>query len=311
MKVLVTGGAGFIGSHLVDGLIEARNDVFVIDRQRQDRPRFLNPGARYYKMSLADPEVSGVIASEEPDAVCHLAAQISVTRSVTDPVLDAEHNITDAVRLLENAKRAGCRHFLFASSGGAIYGDHPKRPTPEVFDARPISPYGVSKQAFEHYLQGVGDMRTVTLRMSNVYGPRQSSKGEASVIAIFIDRILAAEPVEIFGDGGATRDYLYVSDAVRAFILALESDASGTFNVSSGTETNLLDLWKTLKGAHGNEHPMRHADERPGEVRRSVLDPSSARGAFGWEPEIAFPLGLRKTYDWCNKMYGEGRCQGN
>ena len=305
MKVLVTGGSGFIGSHLVDGLIEAGHNVLVIDHHERERRRFLHPEAQYHKMTFASRGATDVLQKERPDAVCHLAAQISVTRSVADPIFDAERNVFDSVKLLEEARKAGCEHFLFASSGGAIYGDHPVRPTPEIMGAKPISPYGVSKQAFEHYLAGVGDMRCASLRMSNVYGPRQSSKGEASVIAIFIDRLLAAEPVQIYGDGSSTRDYLFAPDAVRAFLAALESDVSGTFNVSSGQETSLLDLWETLRGVHGEEHPMKHAPARVGEVQRSVLDPSSARETFGWEPQVSLRDGLQKTYDWYKEGYGK------
>lgn len=305
MKVLVTGGSGFIGSHLVDGLVHAGHDVMVIDHHKRDRKRFLHDAARYYKMSFASEEASEVLASERPDAVCHLAAQISVTRSVAQPLLDAEQNIVDSIRLLENVRRNGCGHFLFASSGGAIYGDHPKRPTPVIHGAKPISPYGVSKQAFEHYLDGVSDLRTAVLRMSNVYGPRQSAKGEASVIAIFIDRLLRGEPVRIYGDGTSTRDYLFVEDAVRAFIAALESPESGIFNVSSGVETDLVSLWETLRDVHGQPHPMKHAEARPGEVQRSVLDPSSAHEAFAWAASTSLERGLERTYEWFQETYAD------
>jgi len=304
MKVLVTGGAGFIGSHIVDALIDGGHSVVVLDHQKEDRPRHLNASATYKQYDLSDERVQTLFRDESFDGVCHLAAQISVTKSVNDPVHDAERNILDAISLLELARKHGTKRFVFASSGGAIYGDHPERPTGLLTDAKPISPYGVSKQAFERYLHAQKDVQAVTLRMSNVYGPRQASKGESAVVATFIDRLLEGEPVQIFGDGHSTRDYLYVHDAVEAFVQALEGEAEGIVNVASGEETSLLRLWETLLSVHGKQHPMKHAPARRGEVKRSVLDPSSAHEVLGWAPKTSLEKGLRETHTWFTDAYG-------
>jgi UDP-glucose 4-epimerase len=307
MKVLITGGAGFIGSHLVDALIAGGHDVIVVDHHRKDKLRFPNPQATIYKLSFQDPGLAQIFASEKPDAVCHLAAQISVTRSVTDPVWDANTNIVSAINVLDLAKQFGCKKFIFASSGGAIYGDHPERPTPEKYDTQPISPYGISKQSFEYYLdlyrQHFG-VPTVSLRFSNVYGPRQLSAGEASVIAIFLERLRTGALATIFGDGSTTRDYLFVRDAVEAFVKALTSDFVGTVNIATGEETSVLGLWNLLKEIHGTDHPLEFQPFRAGEVQRSVLSAQTARTAIGWEPKRALRDGLKETYDWYMATFG-------
>ncbi len=308
MKVLITGGAGFIGSHLVDALVASGHEAIVVDHHLKDKLRFPNPQAKIYKLSFQSPELADVFAAEKPDAVCHLAAQISVTRSVVDPVLDATTNIVSAINVLDLAKQFGCKKFVFASSGGAIYGDHPERPTPEKYDTKPISPYGIGKQAFEYYLDLYREhfgLPTVALRFSNVYGPRQMSAGEASVIAIFLERLRTGNIATIFGDGSTTRDYLFVGDAVDAFVKALTNDFVGTINIATGEETSVLELWELLKDIHGGEHELEFQPFRAGEVQRSVLSAATAHQAIGWRPRMALRDGLKETYDWYMAPFGK------
>ncbi|MCH8049130.1 GDP-mannose 4,6-dehydratase [Patescibacteria group bacterium] len=301
MKVLVSGGSGFIGSHLVDTLVAAGHEVIVVDHHKRKKRRFPNPAATLHKMSFHHPALSEIFRLERPDAVCHLAAQISVTHSVADPIMDAQTNIVNSVALLDLARKSGCKTFIFASSGGAIYGDHEIRPTPEVFDSAPLSPYGVGKQSFEHYLDFYRKhhaMRSAVLRFSNVYGPRQFSGGEASVISIFINKLISGDPAVIFGDGSATRDYLYVADAVDALAKTLESSFNGVVNVSSGEEISVVELWKKLKAIHGQDHPVEFHQQRTGEVQRSCLSTTLAKEKLGWQPKTSLEEGLRKTYEW-------------
>ncbi|MFH1711751.1 MAG: NAD-dependent epimerase/dehydratase family protein [Patescibacteria group bacterium] len=301
MKILVTGGSGFIGSHLVDTLVAGGHEVVIVDHHQREKKRFPNSAAKLYKLSFDDPALSEVFISEQPDAVCHLAAQISVTYSVAQPIEDANRNIINSVRLMEMARQGGCEHFVFASSGGAIYGDHKLRPTPEVFDAEPLSPYGIAKQTFEYYVDFYRDkygMKNGVLRFSNVYGPRQFSGGEASVISIFINKLLAGQPATIFGDGSSTRDYLFVTDAVHALAQALEQSFNETVNVSSGTEISVVELWDRLKRIHGVEHELDFQPERAGEVKCSCLSPQTAKEKLGWRAQFSLDEGLKQTYDW-------------
>lgn len=302
MKILVTGGAGFIGSHLVDRLVNLGHEVQIIDQQRSKRKRFLNPGAVIHKMTIKSPQVKRVFEEFKPDIVFHLAAHISVTASVADPIMDAEINIVNALSLLEIGKKSGVKKFVFTSSGGAIYGDHPLRPTPELMDVSPLSPYGIAKQSFEHYLDHyshVHNMQSVTLRFSNVYGPRQQVVGGyAGVIPVFISRLLNGQEITIFGDGSSSRDYIYVEDAVNALVSALDCNATGVINVSTGKETSILDLWTALKIIHGMDHPMKHMPSRPGEVSRSVLLSKKAEKELEWVAKTSLKKGLENTYNW-------------
>lgn len=301
LTVLVTGGGGFVGSHLVDALIEQGHTVVVIDHYKREKQRFEHADSCYYRIGFEDPYVEDILAHEKPDAIVHLAAQISVPASVQNPAYDAQVNILDSIALLEMAARTGVKQFLFASSGGAIYGDHPERPTPEVFDARPLSPYGISKQSLEHYLdfyRAQYGMRTGVLRFSNIYGPRQFSGGEASVVSIFINKLLDSEPAVIFGDGSSTRDFVYVGDAVQAFVCALDSGLDDVVNISSGSDISVVDLWGQLKQVHGEDVAHEFAPERPGEVARSCLSPKRAGNLMDWAPQTELPSGLRETYSW-------------
>lgn len=304
MKVLVTGGAGFVGSHLVDGLVEAGYDVVVVDHHQREKLRYPNVKTVVYKMSFNDPQMADVLADEKPEVICHLAAQISVTKSIADPIFDANRNIIDSLQLLERARLAGVKKIIFASSGGAIYGDYPIQPTPLVENSQPTTPYGVSKQILEYYLAAYYTMYGldyVALRFANIYGPRQqvSKFGEeGNVISIFLNRLLTGKPITIFGDGQASRDYLYVKDAVQAFLYAIKSEYVGKVNVSTSQETSVQELFDNLVAIHGADQPVVYEPLRKGETMRSVLDNSSAKVCLGWEPTIMLDEGLRLTYDW-------------
>jgi UDP-glucose 4-epimerase len=308
MKVLITGGAGFIGSHLVDRLVEEGHSVVIVDHHKKTKHRFPNTQATVYKIGFGEAQISEVLIEEKPDAICHLAAQISVTKSVADPAHDARVNILDSITLLDAARKAGVQHFVFASSGGAIYGDHPERPTPELMDAQPLSPYGMSKQAFERYLNQYCErhgMRHVVLRFANAYGPRQLPGGEAAVIPIFLRELMMGGQARIFGDGSSTRDFVYIDDITEAFLRALKSDYRGTINIASGQETSVMTLLNTLKEIHGATHEHVHDEDRAGEIKRSVLDPSLAKETLGWESRTGLRDGLKKTYDWFKNHLNE------
>lgn len=303
MKVVVTGGAGFIGSHVVDALVARGDEVIVIDHYKREKLRFENPQSRIHKISFGHESVEQIFQKEKPEAIIHLAAQISVTASIIDPIDDAARNILESLRLLQAAEKNGCRRFVFVSSGGAIYGDHPVRPTPVLDDPYPLSPYGVAKLTFEHYLAGMrsrSHLSTITLRFANIFGPRQQLKatGEGNVMAVYFARIIQGKPVIIFGDGAATRDYVYVSDAVHAVLLALDSQAEGIVNIGSGDGVSVQAVYDMIMKIHGSEHPLLYEPFRLGEVFHSVLDPSSGKEVLGWETKVSFEEGVEAMYVW-------------
>lgn len=303
MKVLITGGAGFLGSHLADALVALGHHVVVIDHHRREKLRFPNPNVVMHKVGFEHETVEQVFAYERPEIVFHLAAQISVTKSIAQPLLDAQRNIVNSLEFLRLARKYGCTKFIFASSGGAIYGDHPIRPTPILENALPLSPYGVGKQSFEWYMEQqyqAHGLPYLSLRLSNLYGPRQqlSSVGEGNVVSTFLNHLMGGTPITIFGDGSASRDYLYATDAVAAFVRAMSSDFSGVVNVGTGQETTVRELFDTLIAIHGKDHPLVHEPFRNGEVTRSVLSYDSARDLLGWEPKMSLRNGLEETYRW-------------
>ena len=311
-RVVVTGGAGFIGSHLVDALVARGDEVLVIDdlsTGRQGRlVDALRAGALLEQADVRDEGAMRRLLREwRPDAVLHLAAQADVTRSVADPELDARVNHGGTVHVLEAARAAGARRFVFASTGGALYGDAEVLPTPEAAPIRPLSPYGANKLAAEQEVERFGrsGMSTVSLRLANVYGPRQDSGGEGGVVAIF-SRALAEDttPV-IFGDGSSTRDYVYVADVVDAFIAAADGTATGALNIGGGRETSVADLLDTLAHVAGTEPVApEHAPARDGEVARSCLDAGLAAEALGFAPAWDLGDGLRKTYESYAEVFG-------
>lgn len=303
--VLITGGAGFLGSHLADFYSAQGDRVIIIDHHKREKLRFIPEGAEVHRLDFTDPHVREVIMDTHPDVVFHLAAQISVTKSVIFPSEDAKRNIVASLRFLEWCKDAGVGKIVFASSGGAIYGDHPVRPTPLLQNAQPLSPYGIGKQAFEHYLESAAATHRISwvaVRFSNLYGPRQQVAkpiGEGNVISLFLDKLLVTgEPFTVFGDGSASRDYMHANDAVSVLAKAARADFSGTVNAGSGTEVTVNELVAELLCMHGKEHPFVYAPNRPGEVYRSIIDPSSARELLDWEVKVPFKEGLQETYDW-------------
>jgi len=303
-KVLVTGGLGFIGSNLVDSLIAHGHKVVVVDRNKPSFFKPLNPKAKHYRMDFSAPDIEKVFKKEKPDAVIHLAAQISVTRSIKDPLSDALNNIIGPIRLLEVARKNKVKRFLFSSSGGAIYGDYPKFPTPELCSVKPLSPYGIGKQAFEYYLFQAAKLygfSTLAIRMSNVYGPRQGLGGESGAIGIFCKQISLGEPILIFGNGRQTRDFLFVGDAVEAFHKGLDSNLEGFVNVSSGREVTIKKTLDLVAKAAGLKVNPEYFSARPGEILRSVLDNRQALKKLGWKPKTSLEEGIKITYAWFNE----------
>jgi UDP-glucose 4-epimerase len=298
MKVLVTGGAGFIASHIVDAYIQLNHEVYIIDDLSTGQARNINSSAKVYTVDIADPKAGRLIAEIQPHVLNHHAAQMDVRRSVADPAFDARVNIIGFINLLEACKDTGVKRVIFSSSGGAVYGDREPIPATEAHETLPLSPYGVSKLTGELYL-GYYSMAFglpyVALRYANVYGPRQSTKGEAGVVAIFISQLLAGKNPVINGDGKQTRDYVFVGDVVRANIAALDSEAIGAVNIGTGKETDVVTLCELLREGVGSRVKPVHGPAKLGEQRRSCLDTSLASAVFGWRPEVTLEEGLRRT----------------
>ena len=298
MKVIVSGGAGFIGSHIADCLLGAGHEVVVLDDLSTGHVEQVPSGARFYQMELSSPWLDEMFRIEQPDAVVHQAAQASVRKSVQDPVFDAGVNVLGTVALLQASVRHKVRRFLFASTGGAIYGDSDQVPTPEAAPAVPVSPYGAAKLASEVYLKTFNALHGLSyaaLRYANVYGPRQDPHGEAGVVAIFSQRLLRGEPARINGDGKQTRDFVYVGDVADANLRALTSEEVGSFNVGTGIETDVNQVFGILKELTGSQQQEMHGPPLMGEQRRSVVDASKIRRVLGWEPKTAIKDGLRAT----------------
>jgi len=301
LKVLVTGGAGFIGSHVANALIERGHDVVVLDDLSTGHVEYLPAKARFYQMSVGSPWLDELFRIEKPGAVLHQAAQASVQQSVKDPVFDASVNVIGTTTLLQASATHGVRRFLYASTGGALYGDADVTPTPEDYPTFPVSPYGASKLAAEVYLRtfhALDGLSYAALRYANVYGPRQDPHGEAGVVAIFARRLLRGDAARINGDGKQTRDFVYVSDVAEANLLALESDAVGSFNVGTGIETDINRIFTLLKQFTNSSQPEEHGPARPGEQRRSTVDSSKIRSVMGWHPRTSLEAGLRTTVQY-------------
>lgn len=303
MRALVTGGSGFIGSNLVDALVERGDEVVVIDDlstgRRDNLDGALSAGVRLIERSITDRDaLDAVMADLRPDIVFHLAAQIDVRRSVADPAYDAEVNVGGTINLLESARLHGMPRIVFSSTGGAIYGDAETIPTPETAPALPEAPYGQAKLAAEGYVglyRRLYGMPAVSLRYGNVYGPRQDPLGEAGVIAIFCGKATRGERPTVYGDGTQTRDYVYVGDVVRANLAAAESEAAGAINIGTGRETSVLELVDALAPHATGDFTPEFAPARLGELARSALDVSRAREALGWSATVALEDGLRTT----------------
>jgi UDP-glucose 4-epimerase len=313
VKILVTGGAGFIGSHVVDGYIHEGHDVVVIDDLSSGKKDNVNQGARFYEVDIRSAEVRAIFERERPDVVNHHAAQISVTASVADPLYDADVNIRGFLNVMESARYYQVRKVIFISSGGAIYGEATEYPTTEQYEPKPLSPYAISKMVAEDYLyfywQQYG-MNYTVLRYSNIYGPRQIPHGEAGVIAIFMDNLLEGKACSLFHfpdePRGMTRDYCYVGDIVKANILALEKGDNDTLNIGTGHATHTSTLFDHIYEGliAGNIELAPISDlliregARPGELSRSCLDVNKANEILGWKAEVDIGSGIKKTLDW-------------
>jgi UDP-glucose 4-epimerase len=304
MKAIVTGGAGFIGSNLVDALLARGDEVTVVDNlstgKRENLEHALANGAQLEELDIREADaVSEVVGRTKPDAIFHLAAQIDVRKSVADPANDARINVEGSINVLSAAQRHGIGRVVNTSTGGAIYGEGQQLPAPEDHPSAPEAPYGLSKWCAEQYCEiftRLHGLSTVSLRYGNVYGPRQDPLGEAGVIAIFCGKLLDGETATVFGDGKQTRDYIYVDDVVDANLRAAESDASGPINIGLGKETSVLDIVDVLK-THEPGFEVDHAPERPGEVQHIAIDPSRARKELGWEAKVELEEGLERTLD--------------
>lgn len=298
MNIVVTGGAGFIGSHVAEAYLAAGHTVWVVDNLATGKRDNVPAGARFVHTDINDEAVRRLLSDERIEAVNHHAAQMDVRRSVADPLFDARSNVLGLLNLLEGAREAGCRTFVFASSGGTVYGELTAFPATEEHSTHPISPYGISKLAGEHYLDFYRleyGLRTVSLRYANVYGPRQDPHGETGVVAIFSQALLDGQPITINGDGTQTRDYVFVADVVRANLAALTTDVHGPFNVGTGVETDVNALAAHLQRLTGATDRARHGTAKPGEPRRSVLNCGRAARMLGWMPAGALAEGLETT----------------
>lgn len=298
MKILVTGGAGFIGSHVVDRLIETGSEVVVLDDLSSGTREVVNSRARLYQADIRDPGVREIFEREHIDCLNHHAAQMNVRRSVADPVFDAHVNILGSLNLLQAAVATGVKKVVFASTGGAIYGEQLSFPADETHPTCPQSPYGVAKLAVEKYLafyEAAYGLPHTVLRYANVYGPRQNPHGEAGVVAIFLQRLLGDEPAVINGDGEQTRDFVYVDDVGRANVLAATTDLRGVYNVGSGIETSVNALYAHLATLIGSTQPPHHAPAKLGEQRRSVLAWEKLHTRTSWGPDVSLEEGLRRT----------------
>ena len=302
MRTIVTGGAGFIGSTLARALVDVHHDVLVIDDLSRGKRTNVPREASFAEVSVATPEVEQVIAEFRPNTIFHLAAQMDVRRSVADAAFDARVNVEGMVRVANAAARAKAETFIFASSGGAIYGEQECFPADERHPLRPECPYGVAKECAEIYLDyfsRASGMRAVCLRFANVYGPRQDPHGEAGVVAIFAQKMLAGETPIINGDGRQTRDYVFVDDVVRANLLALRHpQARGPYNVGTGIETDLLQIAALLGDATQYRGTAQHGPPKSGEQRRSVLECGRAQRELHWQPQVSLADGIRATAEW-------------
>jgi UDP-glucose 4-epimerase len=298
MKIIVTGGAGFIASHIVDAYVADGHEVHIFDDFSTGREANVNPKALVHRIDIADPGAVKLVADIKPDVLNHHAAQMDVRHSVADPAFDARVNIIGFVNLLQGCAEAGVKKVIFASSGGAVYGDKEPIPASEDHPTEPMSPYGVSKRTGELYLgyyHMTFGLSYVALRYANVYGPRQSSKGEAGVVAIFIDRLLSGQAPIINGDGKQTRDYIFVHDVVAANLAALRTPFVGFVNIGTGQETDVVTICRGLRAGLGSNIEAMHGPAKPGEQRRSCLAIGFAAQALSWRPATSLDQGLQRT----------------
>jgi UDP-glucose 4-epimerase len=302
-KILITGGAGFIGSNLAEKLIKQGNDVIIVDNLSSGKKEYIPKEAKFYNLDILDDELEDIFKKEKPEYVCHLAAQIDVRISIKDPKLDSDINIKGGINVLMNAHKYGVKKIVFSSTGGAIYGEADVIPTPETYRAKPISPYGINKLTFEHYLRyykEIFNQDYISLRFANVYGPKQYKGGEAGVIAIFSQEAVKNGTLYVNGDGSQTRDFVFVDDVARAIVLALKVNYSGEINIANGVESTLLDVVAALK-KENNGFKVEYRERIKGEQKRSCLDNSLAKKILGWSPQVNLEEGIALTYKWSKK----------
>lgn len=298
---LITGGAGFIASHLADRLLEAGHNVVIIDNLSTGKKTNIPAGAQFIERDIRDKKIGEIFAKIHCDFVFHFAAQKNVRHSVQDPCNDADINIIGSLNILEQAVKNKVRKCIFASTGGAIYGDATEIPTTENYPAHPTAPYGISKLATEQYLdyyRTVHKLKSIVLRLANVYGPRQDPAGEAGVIAIFIEQLLQNKQPTIFGDGKQTRDFVYVSDVTHAALSATESRFNGSVNIGTGIETSVNTLYTSLQNLTRKNIAPLHGQLQSGEQLRSCLSPLLAKRILNWQPQITLEEGLKETIQW-------------
>jgi len=302
MRCIVTGGAGFIGSHICDQLVQEGHEVLVVDDFSSGKKENINPKAELLEADINIPEYLTTIKQYQPEIIFHLAAQISVRKSVADPIFDAQTNILGTVRLAQTAIECGTKKFIFASTGGAIYGEQNTFPATENHSISPESPYGLSKYCAENYLNYLHrkqNLPYIILRFANIYGPRQDPHGEAGVVAIFSQRMLANETPRINGNGLQTRDFVYVGDVAHAALLSLQSDVDqGIFNIGTGIETNIKTLANEIKTQSSYGGEILYGPALPGEQERSVISHQLAQETLGWSPQTSLPQGLAHTVNW-------------
>lgn len=299
MRILVTGGAGFIGSHVADGFRRAGHEVAIVDDLSTGNPKNLDPGARVYRVDIRSDELENVFSDFRPEIVDHHAAQANVPASVTDPVHDASINVLGSLNLLKQSAAHGVRKFIYISSGGAMYGEPESLPVREDAPVRPLSPYGASKQAIEAWLgvyQRTFGLDYSVLRYANIYGPRQSIREEGAVVAVFATRMAVDQAVTIDGTGAQSRDFVYVGDCVSANIAALDRGSGMAFNIGTGRETSIREIFDTMAEVSGYAQPPRFGPARTGDVLKIVLDPSLACTHLGWQAQVSLYDGLDQTY---------------
>jgi len=304
-KILVTGGAGFIGSNLVDRLLADKHEVVVIDDLSSGKKEYLNPAAKFYEADIGAKKIKKIFKAEQFDYVYHLAAQIDVRQSVADPVRDNKINVLGGLNILENCRLHKVKKIIFSSTGGAIYGEAEEIPTSESAPAYPLSPYGIHKLTFEKYLNyyhQVFGLNYTVLRFANVYGPRQFKGGEAGVIAIFIDNAVKKIASIQYGDGLQTRDFVYINDVVQGLVLAKDIDCRGEINIGSSQETSLLDIRQHIEQALGEVMVVNEAPAKAGEQRRSCLSYSRAKAVLNWTPLVGLEEGIRRTIAWAKSL---------
>lgn len=305
MKILVTGAAGFIGSHVVDTYLANGYEVVAVDDLSTGRLSNLNPAATFYKLDIRSPELAQVFEKERPDFVNHHAAQMDVRRSVAEPLFDADVNILGSINLIENARKFNVKRFIYISSGGAVYGEPEYLPCDEAHPVNPICQYGASKYTIEHYLyiyRHIYGLEYVILRYANVYGPRQNPRGEAGVVAIFTGQMLSNDQIVINGDGEQERDFVYVGDCAQANLLALSTSSTNTVhNIGSGVGSTVNDIYRMLKEIACYDKAPYYGPAKLGETRRIYLDTSKAASSLGWIPTVDLQQGLKITVDYFQK----------